>query len=64
MKKNNYEKSFNRLEEIVKELESDQTSLENSLKLFNEAVDLYANCKKTLEEAKLTVDSLVEELDE
>ncbi len=64
MKKYNYEKDFNRLEQIVEELENDQTSLEDSLKLFNEAVALYANCKQTLVNAQLEVNTLVDNLNE
>ncbi len=62
MKKYNYEKDFNRLEQIVQQLEKNDSTLDDSLELFNEAVDLYTKCKKALEEATLQVDELMENI--
>ncbi|MBR7007955.1 MAG: exodeoxyribonuclease VII small subunit [Ruminococcus sp.] len=50
-----FEKDLARLNEIVKQLESSELTLEESLDLYKEGVDLSVNCKKTLEQAKLTV---------
>ncbi len=50
-----FEKDLSRLNEIVKKLESSELSLEQSLDLYKEGVELSVKCKKTLEEAKLTV---------
>lgn len=50
-----FEKDLSRLNEIVKKLEGSELSLEQSLDLYKEGVELSVKCKKTLEEAKLTV---------
>ena len=50
-----FEKDLSRLNEIVKKLEGTELSLEQSLDLYKEGVELSVKCKKTLEEAKLTV---------
>ena len=50
-----FEKDLSRLKEIVKKLEGSELSLEQSLDLYKEGVELSVKCKKTLEEAKLTV---------
>ena len=50
-----FEKDLARLNEIVKQLESSELTLEESLDLYKGGVDLSVNCKKTLEQAKLTV---------
>ncbi|MBO5576822.1 MAG: exodeoxyribonuclease VII small subunit [Ruminococcus sp.] len=50
-----FEKDLARLNDIVKQLESSELTLEESLDLYKEGVDLSVNCKKTLEQAKLTV---------
>ncbi len=59
MEKINYEKDFKRLQEIVAILEDEQTSLAESLSLFNEALQLYSVCRKAIDDAKLQVDILV-----
>lgn len=56
-----YEASLKRLEEIVQRLESGEGSLEESIDLFREGSELAANCKKTLEDAKLRVKTISEE---
>ncbi len=61
MKKTSYEQNFNRLQEIVALLEDDKISLDVSLELFSEAVNLYKDCKKVLNDAQLQVDMLVGE---
>jgi exodeoxyribonuclease VII small subunit len=53
--KMSFEKDLARLNDIVKQLESSELTLEESLDLYKEGVDLSVNCKKTLEQAKLTV---------
>lgn len=57
-----FEQSLSRLQEIVKLLESGETSLSDSLDLYKEAVELSVSCKKELEEAKLQV-KIIEDLD-
>ena len=50
-----------RLEEIVKKLESGELSLEDSLKIFEEGMGLVGVCSKKLEEAEQKVTLLVKE---
>lgn len=57
-----FEQSLLRLQEIVKLLESGETTLSDSLDLYKEAAELSVNCKKELEEAKLQV-KIIEDLD-
>ena len=50
-----FETDLSRLNEIVNKLESEELSLEQSLDLYKQGVELSVKCKKTLEEAKLAV---------
>ncbi len=50
VKKMSLEKSFEKLEEIVKKLESGDESLEKSLKLFEQGVNISDECQKSLED--------------
>lgn len=43
------EESFVRLEEIIQILESPETGLQDSMKLYTEGVELLSSCQKTLE---------------
>ena len=61
MEKKTFEQAMNRLEEIIKVLENNQTSLEDSLALFQEGMELTKLCSdklQTMEEkvAKIMVD--------
>ncbi len=47
-----YEKNFEKLQEIVRELESGSVSLERGMKLFKEGVCRSNACRKMLEEAR------------
>lgn len=47
-----YEQAIRRLEEIVTTLESNETSLDDALKLFEEGTRLTSFCNKKLNEAK------------
>ena len=59
-KEQSVEKALARLEQIVKSLEGDDVSLEESLKLFEEGVVLAAPLKKRLEEGELRVKKVLE----
>ena len=50
-----FEKDLSRLNEIVKKLDDADLTLDESLDLYKEGVELSVKCKKTLEQAKLTV---------
>jgi len=56
-----FEDAMQRLEEIVKSLESGELPLEESLKVFAEGMDLAKYCSKKLEEAEKKVTMLIEE---
>jgi exodeoxyribonuclease VII small subunit len=53
-----FEKSLERLREIVSRLNSGETTLDETVKLFEEGVKLSEFCRKKLEEAKLKIETL------
>ena len=57
-KKMSLEDSMARLEEIVKEMESEKLSLERSLKLYEEGIGLVERCSSELESAKRKIQIL------
>lgn len=50
-----FEDALTRLEEIVSELENETISLEDSIKLYEEGIQLSKLCTETLEEAELRI---------
>ena len=61
MKKNiSFEEALLALEEIVRRLESSDTTLDDSLKSFEEAVRLVKLCNEKLDNARSRVSMLVE----
>jgi exodeoxyribonuclease VII small subunit len=63
MPKKNFEDAMKRLEEIVRDLEDGDLSLETSLKSFEEGMGLVTFCSEKLEEAERKVNILVKESD-
>lgn len=59
-----FEQAMTRLEKIVRDLESGNVSLEESIKLFEEGVKLSGICSSLLKEAKQKVEILIENGDE
>ncbi len=59
MAKKTFEAALSRLEEIARELEDGELSLENSLKRFDEGIKLADFCNKKLTEAKTKVEILL-----
>jgi exodeoxyribonuclease VII small subunit len=59
MAKKTFETALARLEEITKELESGEQSLESSLKKFDEGIKLAEFCNAKLTEAKAKVEILL-----
>ena len=57
-KSSGFEKKLGRLEEIVQELESESADLENSVKLFEEGVELSKSLSASLKEIKFKVEVL------
>lgn len=64
MKNMKYETALKRLEEIAEKLDSGSLSLDESLKLFEEATELTAFCNSCLEKAKLKITELTEKKDD
>ncbi len=54
-----FENAFQRLERILEKMNSNQTSLDESLALFEEAETLISFCNKRLSEAEQKVEKLV-----
>ena len=55
----NIEHSLQRLESIVSNMESGETSLEKSLSLFEEGMDLVNKCQSQLKKAEQRVENLI-----
>ncbi|GAB1401242.1 exodeoxyribonuclease VII small subunit [Elusimicrobiota bacterium] len=60
MKKNNFETSLKRLEQIVNEMENAELDIDKSMKLFEEGVSLVKECSSKLNEAKKKIEILTE----
>jgi exodeoxyribonuclease VII small subunit len=58
-----FEESLKRLEAVVDQLEKGELTLEESLKLFEEGVNLTASCKQELDAAEGKVQMLVKQRD-
>ena len=58
-KENNFESALKRLEEISDLLENEDTPLEDSIKLFEEGIELKEFCEDRLKSAKLKIDKIV-----
>lgn len=63
MAQKNFETSIKRLEEIVQDLEKGDLPLEESLKVFEEGMNLIKFCSEKLEEVEQKVTMLVKESD-
>lgn len=59
-----FEEAMKQLEDTVKKLESGETTLEESMELFEKGVSLSRTCQKLLNEAQLKVTKLISESDE
>jgi exodeoxyribonuclease VII small subunit len=57
----NFEEALAKLEETVNRLEKDQLSLDESLKIFEEGINLYRLCSKELNEVEMKITTIVEE---
>ena len=56
----NYEKSLRRLDEIMASLENEQIGLDESLKLFEEGIELLRSATTELDKAETKVHMLIE----
>lgn len=57
--KPSFEEAFRELEETVQKLDAGELSLDESVALFERAMDLVGYCTKLLDEAELKVRSLM-----
>lgn len=58
--KKQFEESYEKLVEIIKIIEKNEISIDESLNLYKEAVELISNCDDILKKAKLEVESYKE----
>ena len=59
IKKNSFEESINRLEELVDKMESGESTLEQNLEWFEEGMDLIKTCQTHLVDADKRVQELI-----
>ena len=59
-----FESSLKKLEKIVRDLESGEVGLNESLVRFEEGIDLYKQCRQTLESAEKKIKILSDSLKE
>ena len=55
----NFENALKRLEQISDLLENEETPLEESIKLFEEGIELKEYCEEKLKSAKVKIDKIV-----
>ena len=60
-KKIDFESSLTELESIVKKLEDENINLEDSVKSFEEGVNLVKECQKQLQNAELKIKKLLDD---
>lgn len=60
MKEENFEEMMKKLEEISKELEVGNLSLDESVKKFEEGMEISKKCSEVLEQAEKRISILVE----
>lgn len=56
---NDFEKAFQQLEKIVQRLESEELSLDESLKLFEQGISLSRFCHSRLEEVEKKIELIL-----
>lgn len=61
--KTSFEDAMERLEEVVKELEDGELTLDASLERFEEGIKLYRYCMKKLEEIENKVEVIMNDQD-
>jgi exodeoxyribonuclease VII small subunit len=54
-----FEEAYSRLEEILEEMNSGKVSLDDSLKLYEEADKLIVTCQKKLTEAERKIEMMI-----
>lgn len=56
-----FEEALSRLETIVEELEDESITLDQSIELYEEGIELSRLCTETLEEAELRIKNVAEQ---
>ena len=59
MTESTFEQAFTRLEQILEQMNSGKASLDDSLKLYEEADKLITSCTKRLNEAETKIEVLI-----
>ena len=59
-KENTFEENLAQLEELVRKLEAGNLDLDESLKIYEDAIVLREKCRKFLEESERKVEKLME----
>lgn len=59
-----FEDGYDRLEELIEQLETGKLSLEESMALYEEGVELARHCEHKLDDAELRVITLLNEVAE
>lgn len=59
IKKMRFEQAMEELEEIVRQLDNDEQSLDDSVKSWERAMALRLHCENLLSEAKLKVEKII-----
>ncbi len=57
----NFEETLIKLEEVVNRLENEELSLDDSLKIFEEGINLYRLCSQELNKIENKINMIVEE---
>ena len=60
-KQSNFESSLNKLELIITKLEDENISLEDSVKSFEEGINLVKSCQEELKSAELKIQKLLDD---
>lgn len=60
----NFEELIEKLEEITNKLEKEQLSLDESVKLFEEGIELSKKCNSKLDDAEKRISILINQNDE
>ena len=55
-----FEEALKELESIVKQLENDEVSLEDSVKLYEKGLELSKFCSEILDQAELRIEQVTE----
>lgn len=63
-KQKNFEQTLDKLENIVKELESGELGLDGSLKKFEDGLKMYQECRELLKDAEKKISILTQNLKE